>query len=582
MSTSAPAPAPVMLSQDQADKILQYAIEHRMYETGAEGLSAVDPQTRMNDAATLAFQAKRAFENGNQSDAVKEVLFIAEVDMSAPQQPAATTSAPAAPAAAPPTNGASQYAGHSVEQLEQALEVFRSSPPNPAIQAEIQQIEAVLAERRGSAQATPAPQPPQEVPPAPQPPAPAAASGTSAPVSVGQPAAPPAPAAAEPHVPPQPDVLPPIPGRPNPGVISPGGQPDTPGTAALAPGADAGTVPGSQAPQPVPEGSQSPAQAPAQNGARLDLERQLTFEMMQSYGLTVESIGTLTDDQLRSIIANPDGQSQPAPAAAAPPAVSPERESLEAQVTGPMLKAWGRGRRDVPSLSDDDLRTMVENPGGPSNPQGPATATAPAVPTPTPPAPQVSSPQPEAAVATPEQPPQPPVTAAPAPSVPASRPQSDAGRVGEAMEIIQREHLPVPPDIEEVYRLPNDVSKVSDDELRSLHARAHAVEARCNWIISEQYEDEIEDLEKLLRDRERQIRHELPDKDPEGKKWTKVAIEELVANDHQIVELHDRLRLVKRDVGKIKVIRDNAHRDCERLSRQWSMRFREENFSPTR
>lgn len=598
MSTTpvAPPAEPVLLNQDQADRILAYAIENRMYETGAEGLVGVDPQTRLNDAATLAFQAKRAYSAGNTGESVTEVLFIAEVLQRDGTQAApvaasvASAPGPAAPSEPAPAQ-ADPYADSTDDQLQQALQAFRSVPQSPTIQAEIDRVEAVLNQRSQTSAQAPAPaQPAQEAPPAPQPPAPAAAPGPSAPSPAGQPAPPAAPAppapvipgVTEPTTPPPPTDLPPVPGLQRSGVISAGGQPDTPGAQTPPPPVDAAPVPEPQAPQPGQEGGAPAPEAPAQAGqdARAQLIGQITYGMLQAYGLTMDAAAALPDDQLRAILASPGGPQAPA-APAQNGSVSAEREALEAQVTGPMLKAWGRGRRDVPGLSDADLQAMVTNPGGPSQQQVPA-QTPPAPPAPELPPAATPPAQSDAGVAAePEQPASaPPPAAAPVPSVDTSRPPSNAGQVQSAMDIITREHFPVPPDIDDPYRLPNDVSKVSDDELRSLHARAHAVEARCNWIISETYDGEIDDLEKLLRDRDRQVRHGLPDKDPDNKKWTKVAIEEAVAADSQIIDLQDRIKAVKREQGKIKVIRDNAHRDCERLSRQWSMRFKEENFSP--
>lgn len=161
-----------------------------------------------------------------------------------------------------------------------------------------------------------------------------------------------------------------------------------------------------------------------------------------------------------------------------------------------------------------------------------------------------------------------------------SRPPSTSQGVAEAMDIIAREHLPIPPDIEEPYRLPNDVSKASDADLWSLHARAHAVEARCNWIISER-DDTADDYVKLIADERRRAEDELPETE-EGKKLTKVRKAELIDSDGQVVAYEAQLKDHNKGTAKIKVIRDNAHRDCERLSRQWSFRHREEMASPTR
>lgn len=568
---------PVVLNQDQADRILTYAIEHQMYEVGPDGLASVDPQQRLNDAATLAFQAKRAVDAGNKRKEALEVLFIAQVEQG--------TSEPT-PAAAAPAPVADPYATSTDEALEQALQVFRSTPASDAITAEMQRIEAVLNQRRANAQAAPAAQPAQEVAPPPAPaappaapapvaaqPAPAQPAATPVPVPVAGPApvmpVPPAvPAAPEPHLAPQPTVLPPVPGQPNPGVISAGGAIADPAT-------DAAHLAGAQAPEPSSQGQPAAPQAPAQD-VRRQLIGQITYDMLQAYGLTLDGVQQLTDDQLRLILANPGNIRQPTSPApdlqpATAPSISPEREALEGQVTGAMLKAWGRGRKNVPDLSDTDLALMVQNPAGPPASQQQLAAQPP---------PPTAAEVPAAPVA--EQPVATPAPAAPVPAPPVQpvrAPSTDVG-VGSAMEIIHREHFPIPPDIEEAYRLPNDVSKVSDTDLWSLHARAHAVEARCNWVISE-LEDKESDIEKLIKDQIRIATDNLPETE-EGKKLTKVRKEELIESDLELIRLRNELKAQSRETGKIKVIRDNAHRDCERLSRQWSYRSGEERTSPSR
>lgn len=348
--------------------------------------------------------------------------------------------------------------------------------------------------------------------------------------------------------------------------------------------------------------------------------------MLQAWNLTMEQAQGLEDGQLRYILANPGGPTA-TPAPATPDAaaqqgrqVSPDRLKLEEQVTGPMLKAWGRGRQEVATgaIGDQLLALMVANPtrqgvtdeqinqavaldsggqpaGAPPSPEVSQAATPvetpPVAPAPAPlpaPEPAAAAPAPPAAESVPSAAAQPPVPASPAPQVtppqqgpvaPVLTTTSSEG-VAAAMDIIAREHLPIPPDMEQAYRLPNDVSKSSDTDLWSLHAQAHATEARCNWIISER-DDVADDYAKLIADAKRRAEDELPETE-EGKKLTKVRKEELINGNAEVVVLEAQLKDYTKGTNKIKVIRDNAHRDCERLSRQWSFRHREEMGSPTR
>ncbi len=148
------------------------------------------------------------------------------------------------------------------------------------------------------------------------------------------------------------------------------------------------------------------------------------------------------------------------------------------------------------------------------------------------------------------------------------------------MAIIAKEHLPLPLDIDEVPVFPNDVSKVSDAELFSLHARMHACESRVNWLIN-QREDEIHGIEKLLRNRRREVRSELP-KTQDGKRLTKDEVETMIEADAQVQQLVDQLDEVEKISGTFKTLRDNYRKDVAVCSRQYSFRRGEEEGIPSR
>jgi hypothetical protein len=595
----------ILLTPIQADNVLKFAISAAMYEVGASGLEGVPPDERMRDAATLVFQAKRARANGNTSEKVSQCLLLAEVDTQptsgaqaavvaqppAVEQPQAVQ---AVVAPAPEVNGAADdsLAGSDPGQLAEALKVLQGYPSSPTIEAEIQRIQAELIRRQSEAQ--PAPQQPQQVqevaPPAP-PPAAAAPPGPDVPDAGGL-----GPAAGD-----QP-TLPPVPGHEGPRVLGPVGGAE--GRAGSTP-ADAVGLSGGQAPQPGQEGGLPPGQAPAQDGGRADLEAQLTFQMIQAYGLTVESVKTLTDEQLRSVIASPGGPqlttTQSAPPASTTPAVSSERESLEERVTGPLLKVYKRGRVDIPDIGDNELRLMVENPTGASAEQitearvkdGAATSSSgeqsePAVSTP--PA-QAQAPEQPAAVSSPPSPALPSVQPAmvtkevlgpeqvssflPQPA----QPSAATGREA-AMAIIAREHLPIPIDVAEAPTFPNDISKVSDTELFSMHARMHACESRANWLINEQ-EDAVKRLEKLLRVARLNARKALQPLG-EGKRRTKDETEAAIESSPEVQQLLAELEGAQDTVGTLRVLRENYKSDVSTCSRQFSMRSGEERGIPAK
>jgi hypothetical protein len=603
MSTTAPEP-PILISQEQADSILTYAIENRMY-TGAdsaEGLAQLDPQTRINDASTLVFQANRNHRESlaagkDPNDRAMEILFRGQVLMrdgsAAPAAPVAPVPAVAVPEAAP-----DPYANQSTDQLQAALVAFSAAPPSDAVTAEMSRIQQIIAQRGiASAQAEPAPQPPQEVAPPAAPPIPAAPPAAVAP-AVPVPPQPPLPLAAPvapvappappvQHVAPQHDNLPPVPGRPNPGVVAAGGVPAVVEDAALDPGL--------QAAQPSPQGPPAPAVPSAADGDRQALLAQITVPLMAAWQQTPQSLEQLTNEQLQFMLANPAGNVPAPPAAVLPPMPeADEREKLLGQITGKMNIAWKRGRKDLANLTNEQLKLMVENPDGPPDqaqqgeqapPVTPPAVAAPPAET-LPPAPPEDAPAPVAAAPAQEQPPSPPAPEAPAaPAPPPATPTPidipPSSGIAMAMDIIAREHFPIPPEIEQEYRLPNDVSLSSDDDLRSYHAQAHAVEARVNWEIAE-LKDKIADLELVLDDRRVTVALSLPKSNEEGKRHTKAELEALVEQDAEIISIKKDLREYNRAAGRLKIISDNAHRDCERLSRQWSMRYGEEKFIPTR
>jgi hypothetical protein len=326
---------------------------------------------------------------------------------------------------------------------------------------------------------------------------------------------------------------------------------------------------------------------------------------------------------------------------------------LIAQITGPILKAYGRGRKEIPEIGEQELALMVSIPDGnvtmeqlnsvraadgvvssvlppslkqqaapaapiappPGTPGAPPAppAPAPVAPAPVAPAPVAAPPSafaPPAEAAAPQQAQaQPPAAPAPLPdspnpvafspvaaaagapgggfsapvAPPAGAPPMPA--VGEgsvrAMQIIQEENFPIPPEIEgDPPRLPNDLSKVSDGELQSFHARFHACESRANWVISKFDTDEIGPVKKLLRDRRREVAAHIGTTDENNKKLTKDAKEVLIEQDQYVQQYVGQLEEIEATMGKLKVLRDNYHQDVSTCSRQWSMRSGEAEKQP--
>lgn len=295
---------------------------------------------------------------------------------------------------------------------------------------------------------------------------------------------------------------------------------------------------------------------------------------------------------------------EPTPEAPAAPAVDDEREELEGQITGPILKAYGKGRVDVPGLGSNELRFMVENPEGKVTQDQLAAAQAldaggvDVSPTDdtdtTPTVAEVAEAIAEDTVARIEEqitqfkeggtveviPAAKAASSAPQPEpvvfVNQTPPWEAQPSPDRAQEIIEREQFPIPIDLEQPPKFPADISKVSFEDLYSLHAQFHAVEARANWVIALE-EDKSSDLQELLSGREVEVRNEAPEKNPDDarKKLTEAQRESLVAADPEVKGIKKEIHSHAKVLRKLKVLRDNYHRDVDRCSRQMT-RFIEE------
>lgn len=643
------------LNDQQATAILQEALNRGMMQGAIPG----DEPTRLAYAQQLVSQAKLAADNGNQNENVMAVLFIAEVDQSPPPvQPVAPPAVPAAPAAAPPMAAppvaapaaappmapppgappapapqpqpaaqgsfdVTTIGDDSLAKMIQTLEAPEYAG-KPNVEQELAQLRAERERRAGGQAVAQAPVPQAVAPPAQAPPA--AAPPTPSPAMPTAPA--PAPGAFQPGQPPQPEPA----AAPPQGPVGfpPGGPPAT----------DAAGNPVAAAPQPGAEGVVPQAEPTQEDGERAALEAQITLAHLRAHNISQDQVPGLTIDQLRFVVANPGGPVADSTTATAPtPGEAPnsEREQLLAQITGPILKAWGQGRASLAGIGDHELMLMIEHPdaavtydqimvvrgadgtqetitqlpkavrealeaaqapaASPAQPPAPApVAAAPPQPQPVAAPPQMQPPAPSAFAPPAEAPAQapapaptpvatPPAPAATAPPVPASiAPPAGAPAVpvasatDRAMQIIQQENMPIPPEIDgDPPRLPNDISATSDAELRSYHARFHACEVRMNWVISG-FDDEIGDVKKLLRDRRREVA--LTVKGEDGKRLTKDAKEALVEADEHVQGYLHQLEEIEKTVGKLKVLRDGYHQDVSTCSRQWSMRYGEQERMP--
>lgn len=391
----------------------------------------------------------------------------------------------------------------------------------------------------------------------------------------------------------------------------------------------------------VRRGLRTPAPGAAED-ERKQLEDQLTVGIMRAYSLDPSEIEGTSTEALRWMVEHPEPRAQTTPAAEEDPVpvstgetietvrvmapkeeplsvpaaqeskpvtsdgISEEREKLESQVTGPMLKAFGRGRLDIPNIGDNELSFMLANPDGrvkkedllaaraldedptqgvpvsggetgivPTIAEQAAALAAGSVPEPEPEepagdaafAPPAVEPVPAPAPA--QQAPTPPVVPPPVP-VMASKRDADL----HFDEIVAKENFPIPQEVESPPTMPADMSKLSREEVYSLHAQFHAVEARISFIITRD-EDELSDLQKLRRAHELAVEGTIPMTE-DGKKLTEAQRATRVAQNEGVQAYVAKEHEVEKTIRKLKVLANIYHKDVERASRQmtrWSKEY---------
>lgn len=441
---------------------------------------------------------------------------------------------------------------------------------------------------------------------------------------------------------------------------------------------DAGAFARAQTPETSEKGRKAKVKSIEEDGERTALIEQLTISIVKAHGVSPVDIDSLSSDQLKYILDNPDGpikedkmpvnekeveefaqtntevrggkviggvdltpvdntekvitkadlgiDVEDVPKENTSGEISAEREKLESLVTGPMLKAYGRGRKEILSIGDNELRFMILNSDGKVSSDELEKARALDGPEYSPNI-NVSDKIPMVGGLNPNSSPKMVVTKeVPGPEVISYflevdsqeddpqdnhgdaeqiatteniketvlsarevrkkelrelRINSDNNKQNCAMEIIARENMPIPPSYanEEAPILPIDVSVITRDELFSLHAKFHACESRMLWIMCQE-EDKFGDIEKLRKDREAIVGANVPFLGEDGKRNTNEYRDFQIASDSEVLSLGKEEHEIKKVVKRLKILCDNYHRDCERLSRQMSKYERERSDAP--
>lgn len=591
----------IILNDDQAKTILVEALNRGLYESLNNEVPQ-DSAQRMKDAEDLVSAANAAFNNGNRSDNVQTILFISDVD----QKPLPIKEQQIAKAIANnDKNGSDESNFHNgidlatlsdgvIEGLIIGLDKY---PPSEQVEED---RKAYLAEKErrenekvGKDQDEPQSTTAQEN---------GEKAGEAAPegsfASVEE--------------------------RNQTDEESRSGEPadnessfDSSGGTDPAQGEDAGAFARAQTPETSPEGKQAKAKAPKEDGSRVELEEQLTLPIIKAHGVDVSRLESIPIDKIQYMIENPDGPGDKkvpitdseAEAAAvtnkevkavqgiaadnpsperviskedlgievekttAPKATKEiDREYLEAQITGPTLKAYGQGRKSVPNIGINELRFMVEHPDGKVDPAELEAARS---------VDKLGQKIVDVVRETDKEEiviKGPPVEEVQEPKIKTKkwsdvRPEDISNEVGEnhAQEIIAQEGFPIPPTYsdEQAPEFPMDMSKCSRDELYSFHAQFHAYETRINYILIE-HEDRLNDWAHKRNYREAAVAKSVPFMGEDGKRNTNEYRDVQVKGDEKVLELSNKEHESKKIVNDLKALQKNFHLSCERLSRQMS------------
>lgn len=413
----------VSLNDEQATAILTEGLARSLYENG--GAIPEDEKVRLKDATDLVNAALAASNNGNKSDNVNTILFLAQVDQkpitSGSEEPVVDQKPTIAqnPPVVTPTNSAgnedvkvemgespaetapsesSPIQGFDIAQvsdgvLEGLIIGLDKFPNNENVENERKAYYAEK-ERRAGAKG-------QEIP--------QGEAAQEAPNKAGEISAE-VPAAGIPA------------GDQVSGAV--GGQDGAAGDGTgvhaeqdSAQGEDAGAFARAQTPETSKEGKAPKAKATEEDGERAEIEAQLTLPMVKAHGIDLTKLLDLSTEQLKFVVENPEGAPEKENKQMAineqeveqsavpnenlkavggisaevavpvqtvskadlglsdteedetPGAISADRERMEAVLTGPILKAYGRGRKQVPSIGDNELKFMIMNPAGKVTPE---------------------------------------------------------------------------------------------------------------------------------------------------------------------------------------------------------------------
>lgn len=143
-----------------------------------------------------------------------------------------------------------------------------------------------------------------------------------------------------------------------------------------------------------------------------------------------------------------------------------------------------------------------------------------------------------------------------------------------ALAKIKKERLPIPDEIEgSPPILPKDISKLSDSDLRSLHSQFNACLARTNWLLALEEADELSTRHLVDYHEAKYVKEHSGEINESTKKPKAIGTLEAEALlDEDVKDWQEKHQNHVIEVKLLKSLRDIYQSNCDRASRDWTMR----------
>lgn len=148
---------------------------------------------------------------------------------------------------------------------------------------------------------------------------------------------------------------------------------------------------------------------------------------------------------------------------------------------------------------------------------------------------------------------------------------AEAGN-GDGPSLIEKEHFPIPADIDKPPEMPTDITKLDDLKIRKLYSEFNAVMARANWVLSV----ESADLANATHMRDDAYRRAYVNQDKidddTGKPKTTTALDLEAKSDKKYIEWNLKVLQHTKNTIAMKALATIYSNNVDRLSRDMTFR----------